>query len=53
VIITPVAMVSGAVPVRAAGLPAGTTVKDEMADFLYRLGVDALFTDNPDQFPRR
>ncbi len=38
---------------RSAGLPAGTTVKDEMADFLYRIGVDGLFTDNPDQFPRR
>ena len=38
---------------RAAGLPAGQTVKDEMADFLYRIGVDALFTDNPDEFPRR
>ena len=24
-----------------------------MADFLYRIGVDALFTDNPDQFPRK
>jgi glycerophosphoryl diester phosphodiesterase len=29
------------------------SVKDEMAYFLYDLGVDALFTDNPDQFPRR
>ncbi len=38
---------------RAAGLPSGKTVKEEMADFLYRIGVDALFTDNPDQFPRR
>jgi len=38
---------------RSASVPAGKTVKDEMADFLYRLGVDALFTDNPDQFPRR
>jgi glycerophosphoryl diester phosphodiesterase len=28
-------------------------VKDEMAHFLYDLGVDALFTNNPDQFPRR
>ena len=40
-------------PFRAAGLPSGKTVKEEMADFLYRIGVDALFTDNPDQFPRR
>ncbi len=38
---------------RSAGQPAGKTVKDEMADFLYRIGVDALFTDNPDQFPRK
>jgi glycerophosphoryl diester phosphodiesterase len=38
---------------RSAGLPPGSAVKDEMADFLYRIGVDALFTDNPDQFPRR
>lgn len=29
------------------------TVKAEMEHFLYTLGVDALFTDNPDQFPRR
>lgn len=28
-------------------------VRSEMAHFLYELGVDALFTDNPDQFPRR
>ena len=38
---------------RIADAPAGKTVRDEMADFLYRIGVDALFTDNPDQFPRR
>jgi glycerophosphoryl diester phosphodiesterase len=38
---------------RSAATPAGKTVKEEMADFLYRIGVDALFTDNPDQFPRR
>jgi glycerophosphoryl diester phosphodiesterase len=38
---------------RVADAPAGKTVKDEMADFLFRIGVDALFTDNPDQFPRR
>jgi glycerophosphoryl diester phosphodiesterase len=38
---------------RSAGMPAGQTVKDEMARFLYEIGVDALFTDNPDQFPRR
>jgi glycerophosphoryl diester phosphodiesterase len=28
-------------------------VGQEMSHFLYRLNVDALFTDNPDQFPRR
>jgi glycerophosphoryl diester phosphodiesterase len=29
------------------------TVKAEMSHFLYDLGIDALFTNNPDQFPRR
>lgn len=28
-------------------------VRDEMAKFLYEYAVDALFTDNPDRFPRR
>lgn len=28
-------------------------VRDEMSHFLYTLGIDAAFTDNPDQFPRR
>jgi glycerophosphoryl diester phosphodiesterase len=28
------------------------SVRDEMSKFLYEYGVDALFTDNPDQFPR-
>ena len=28
-------------------------VSEEMSHFLYRLGVDALFTDNPDRFPRK
>jgi len=28
------------------------TVRDEMAHFLTVLGVDGVFTDNPDQFPR-
>jgi glycerophosphoryl diester phosphodiesterase len=28
-------------------------VGEEMAHFLYRLGVDAVFTDNPDKFPRK
>jgi glycerophosphoryl diester phosphodiesterase len=30
-----------------------TSVRDEMAHFLYTLDIDALFTNNPDQFPRR
>jgi glycerophosphoryl diester phosphodiesterase len=38
---------------RTAGQPEGKNVRDEMAQFLYTYGVDALFTDNPDQFPRR
>ena len=29
------------------------SAKDEMAQFLYTWGVDAIFTNNPDQFPRR
>jgi len=29
------------------------TVREEMTHFLYTLGIDALFTNNPDQFPRR
>jgi glycerophosphoryl diester phosphodiesterase len=28
------------------------TVREEMAYYLYDLGVDALFTDNPDLFPQ-
>jgi glycerophosphoryl diester phosphodiesterase len=28
-------------------------VRAEMSHFLYDLGIDALFTNNPDQFPRR
>jgi glycerophosphoryl diester phosphodiesterase len=28
-------------------------VREEMEHFLYKLGVDSVFTDNPDQFPRR
>ena len=27
------------------------SVRDEMRYFLFDLGVDAVFTDNPDQFP--
>ena len=38
---------------RSTAVPAGKTVREEMEEFLYRIGVDALFTDNPDQFPRR
>jgi glycerophosphoryl diester phosphodiesterase len=38
---------------RAAGQMAGKTVREEMSQFLYTFGVDALFTDNPDQFPRK
>lgn len=30
-----------------------TSVKEEMTKFLYEYGVDAVFTDNPDQFPRK
>jgi glycerophosphoryl diester phosphodiesterase len=29
------------------------TVRDEMAQYLYTWGIDALFTNHPDQFPRR
>ena len=29
------------------------SVREEMAHFLYTLGIDALFTNHPDQFPRR
>ena len=29
------------------------SVRSEMEHFLYDLGIDALFTNNPDQFPRR
>ena len=29
------------------------SVREEMAKFLYEYGVDAVFTDNPDQFPRK
>ena len=37
-----------------ASSPGGfATVREEMEKFLYGYGVDAVFTDNPDQFPRR
>jgi glycerophosphoryl diester phosphodiesterase len=29
------------------------SVREEMAHFLYTLGIDALFTNNPDLFPRK
>jgi glycerophosphoryl diester phosphodiesterase len=38
---------------RSAATPGFATVDAEMAHYLYTLGVDALFTDNPDRFPRR
>jgi glycerophosphoryl diester phosphodiesterase len=38
---------------RADEKTAYPSVKDEMAQFLYTFGIDALFTNNPDQFPRR
>lgn len=38
---------------RAGEKSAFPTVRDEMSHFLYGLGIDALFTNNPDQFPRR
>jgi glycerophosphoryl diester phosphodiesterase len=38
---------------RSSDVAAGQTVRDEMAKFLYEIGVDAVFTDNPDQFPRK
>lgn len=38
---------------RASNTGRYATVRDEMSKFLYEYGVDALFTDNPDQFPRR
>ena len=30
-----------------------SSVRDEMSHFLYTLNIDALFTNDPDQFPRR
>ncbi len=38
---------------RSAATPGYASVEAEMAHYLYTLGVDALFTDNPDKFPRR
>lgn len=38
---------------RSAAVKGYPDVTAEMRHFLYTLGVDALFTDNPDKFPRR
>ena len=38
---------------RSAETGSFPTVTAEMEHYLYTLGVDALFTDNPDRFPRR
>ena len=38
---------------RASSTGSFASVREEMSKFLYDYGVDALFTDNPDQFPRR
>lgn len=38
---------------RAANTGAFASVREEMAHFLYTLNIDALFTDNPDLFPRQ
>ena len=38
---------------RADEKTAFPTVGDEMAQFLYTYGIDALFTNHPDLFPRK
>jgi glycerophosphoryl diester phosphodiesterase len=38
---------------RSASVGKYGSVRDEMSRFLYELDVDAVFTDNPDQFPRK
>ncbi|MGH9371531.1 MAG: glycerophosphodiester phosphodiesterase family protein [Vicinamibacterales bacterium] len=38
---------------RSSNTGAHPSIRAEMTKFLYEYGVDALFTDNPDQFPRR
>ncbi len=38
---------------RSSGTGTFASVREEMAHFLFTLNVDALFTDNPDQFPRK
>jgi len=37
----------------SAPVPQFPDVVDEMRHYLYTLGVDGLFTDNPDKFPRK
>ncbi len=37
---------------RSSGTGKFKDVREEMRHYLFTLGVDALFTDNPDQFPR-
>ena len=38
---------------RSSNVGTFKSVREEMEKFLYEYGVDAVFTDNPDQFPRR
>jgi glycerophosphoryl diester phosphodiesterase len=38
---------------RSASTGKFKNVREEITHFLFTFGVDALFTDNPDQFPRR
>jgi glycerophosphoryl diester phosphodiesterase len=38
---------------RSSNAGVHASVRDEMARYLYEYDVDAVFTDNPDQFPRR
>lgn len=38
---------------RSADTGGFADVRSEMAHYLYKLDVDAVFTDNPDQFPRQ
>ena len=38
---------------RSSSTGSFASVRQEMEKFLYEYGVDAVFTDNPDQFPRR
>jgi glycerophosphoryl diester phosphodiesterase len=38
---------------RATATGRFANVREEMSHYLYTLGIDALFTDHPDQFPRK